>query len=81
MDDRDAAEQIRAAFANLVAGTALHQLDSAPKHTPDFYIQIWRALELHSVGRAAAPLPSQVFFQPLPHLSHNPSSQVQATED
>jgi hypothetical protein len=72
IDDRGLAELLRTAFSNFVAGTALNRLDSAPKHTPNFYLRIWWALYSNNAGPVASSLP-QALWQPLTHAQ---SSQV-----
>jgi hypothetical protein len=79
---------VHVAFSDFKAGTPLHRLNSAPKHTLSFYVRIWRALELYNVGGATTPSPAPHLLHPLQHFAlvmdfvsfFIPSSQAQATK-
>lgn len=54
IDDRGVAEHIRKQFSNFVSGQPLNELDTAPKHKPQFYLRIWWSLDRSSTEPVTA---------------------------
>lgn len=72
INDRGVAVHIRKQFSNFVSGQSLNELDTAPKHKPQFYLRIWWCLDRSSTDPVTADNLHLTYMEQFANPAHDP---------